>query len=181
MLLPPSILLRQWAVMESVHAYLSIVLPHCMSPFITSFVFLCVHQGYQLNGTTIALFLFSSSGTFLIKNYRPISLLCSVSKVLECLVYDKIVNFVTQSISLSYFGFLHGKSSLQLLPLSHEKLFGNLKNRQQSDVIYLDFCKTFDSVSHNELLTKIWSIDIAGNFGVGSRLVPTLPSTVCHH
>ena len=45
----------------------------------------------------------------LVSNYRPVSLLCSVSKVLECLVYDKVVDFLSDSISLSQFGFQRGK------------------------------------------------------------------------
>ena len=45
-----------------------------------------------------------------VKNYRPISLLCTVSKVLERIVYDKIIDFLTPSISLHQFGFLSKRS-----------------------------------------------------------------------
>ena len=50
-------------------------------------------------------------------NYRPISLLCSVSKVLERLIYDKIIDFVLPKISVAQFGFLRDRSCLQLLLL----------------------------------------------------------------
>ena len=33
----------------------------------------------------------------------------------------------------------------------------------QSDVIYLDFAKAFDSVPHNELLLKLRSVGVTGN------------------
>ena len=46
-------------------------------------------------------------------NYRPISLLSVVSKVLEKLVYNSIVDFVSDSMSVSQFGFLRGRSTLQ--------------------------------------------------------------------
>ena len=39
------------------------------------------------------------------KNYRPISLLCVVSKVLERLVFDHMIDFVRGSVSTSQFGF----------------------------------------------------------------------------
>ena len=48
-----------------------------------------------------------------IRNYRPISLLSVVSKVLEKLVYNSIVDFVSDSMSVSQFGFLRGRSTLQ--------------------------------------------------------------------
>jgi len=40
-----------------------------------------------------------------VKNYRPISLLCNVSKVLERLIYDKVYSVVSKHISPCQFGF----------------------------------------------------------------------------
>ena len=42
----------------------------------------------------------------LVSNYRPISLLCSISKVLEQLIYNHVLGFISCSISPSQFGFL---------------------------------------------------------------------------
>ena len=33
-----------------------------------------------------------------VKNYRPISLLCNVSKILEGLIYDRVISTVADSI-----------------------------------------------------------------------------------
>ena len=49
---------------------------------------------------------FKSGDRTLIKNYRPISLLSSISKVFERLIYNEISDFVTSAISPSQFGFL---------------------------------------------------------------------------
>ena len=39
--------------------------------------------------------------------------------------------------------------------------FDNLySSKKQADCIYLDFSKAFDSVPHNELLIKLWSVGI---------------------
>ena len=46
-----------------------------------------------------------------VRNYRPISLLSVVSKVLERLVYNGMVDFITNSISTYQYGFLRGRSS----------------------------------------------------------------------
>ena len=61
--------------------------------------------------------IFKSGDRSSVKNYRPISLLCTVSKVLERIVYDKIIDFLTPSISSSQFGFLSKRSTVQQLLL----------------------------------------------------------------
>ena len=107
--------------------------------------------------------IFKSGERSLVSNYRPVSLLCSVSKVLESLVYDKVVDFLSDSISLSQFGFQRGKSTLQQLLVFLHTVHSNLLNRHQTDVIYLDFRKAFDSVPHHLLLLKLWDMGITGN------------------
>ena len=51
----------------------------------------------------------------MINNYRPISLLCAISKVLESLIYNGIIDFVSKAINESQFGFLRGKSTIHQL------------------------------------------------------------------
>ena len=109
---------------------------------------------------------FKSGDKTSVRNYRPISLLPVVSKVLEKLVFSNIVDFVTSSLSLSQFGFLRGRSNLQQLLIFFNIL---LSSPSQSDVIYLDFRKAFDSVAHNELLYKIWKFGITGNLWLWLR------------
>ena len=96
----------------------------------------------------------------LVNNYRPISLLCNTSKVLEKLVYDKIINFVSKSISSVQFVALKGKSTLQLLVIL-DFIYSN--SSDQVDVIYLDIKKAFDSIPHNKLLSKLYSHGIRGS------------------
>ena len=103
---------------------------------------------------------FKSGDKSSVRNYRPISLLCVISKLLEKLVYDKILHFLSPSLSPFQFGFRPKHSSTQQL-LSFLNII--LQSNSQTDVIYLDFKKAFDSVSHNELLVKLWSIGVTGN------------------
>lgn len=81
-----------------------------------------------------------------VTNYRPISLLCSISKVLERIIYNKLVELLETALAHSQFGFLKGRSALQQLLVFYNNIF---ESKCQTDVIYLDFAKAFDSVPHN--------------------------------
>ena len=70
-----------------------------------------------------------------VSNYRPISLLCTVSKVLENLVYNKIIDFITNSISPTQFGFLPMHSTLQQLLIMFDSIYTSLENKLQTDMI----------------------------------------------
>ena len=106
---------------------------------------------------------FKSGNKSSVRNYRPISLLCTVSKVLEKLIYDIITQFVSSSISPSQFGFRPMHSSIQQLLVFLSIIQDSLATNSQADAVYLDFRKAFDSVPHNELLVKLWSFGITGN------------------
>ena len=97
-----------------------------------------------------------------VRNYRPISLLCSVSKVLERIIYDKIIDFVSSSLSPYQFGFLARRSVVQQLLVSLNKILSSFSCHSQTDVLYLDIRKAFDSIPHNELLLKLWHCGICG-------------------
>ena len=107
--------------------------------------------------------IFKSGDRSLISNYRPISLLCNVSKVLEHIIFNKIINHVTALISPCQFGFLRGRSTTQQLILSLNDIHNAVSKGYQTDVIYLDFKKAFDSVPHTNLLIKLWSFGITGS------------------
>ena len=97
-----------------------------------------------------------------VTKYRPISLLCILSKVLESLVYDRLISFVRPQLSKSQFGFLKNRSYITQLLLSCSRITESMEIKCSSDVIFLDFAKAFDSVPHGELLYKIWKLGITG-------------------
>ena len=101
----------------------------------------------------------------LVNNYRPISLLNSVSKILEQLVFDKVYPIVNPLISPNQHGFMR-KRSVQSQLISNYDIIGNdLDNGVQNDIIFLDFSKAFHKVLHNLLLHKLKT------FGFNNKLL----------
>ena len=73
--------------------------------------------------------IYKSGDRSLVANYRPISLLCSVSKVLEKLVYCRIIDFLSSRLSNSQFGFLPGRSCLQQLLTFYSDIFSSTSSK----------------------------------------------------
>ena len=109
--------------------------------------------------------IFKSGDKSHVKNYRPISLLCIVSKVLEHLIYNKVSKFITDNniLCLHQFGFCQQHSTTQQLLIFLTNVHHALNNSPKCDVIYLDFKKAFDSVPHQELLLKLWRVGVVGS------------------
>ena len=98
-----------------------------------------------------------------ITNYRPISLLCILSKVMESIVYDKVIDFLRPHLSTIQFGFLSKRCSTQQLLTCYHKVVEGFEKGLSMNVLYLDLRKAFDSVPHQELLFKLWRMGITGN------------------
>lgn len=84
---------------------------------------------------------FKSGNKNSVQNYRPISLLSSVSKVLEKLIYDKVLDFLYPSFSTSQFGFLPDRSSLQQLLIFLNDIHNNSLNHLQTMWYILTFVR----------------------------------------
>ena len=109
--------------------------------------------------------IFKKGDKELVCNYRPISLTCLLVKVLEKLVASHISSFINSKNLLSdhQFGFRTGSScTSQLIHIFHSWASA-LDSGKLTDVVFLDFAKAFDSVSHKHLLAKLQLFGIKGN------------------
>ena len=97
-----------------------------------------------------------------VSNYRPISLLSIVSKLLDRVIHIHVSEFVKPSLSDFQHGFRKKRScSTQLLGVFHD-IGEALDSGKEADMIYLDFSKAFDSVPHPKLLLKLQQHGISG-------------------
>ena len=89
-----------------------------------------------------------------IKNYRPISLTSAICRLMENILQQKLLDHLLKNnlINQNQYGFLPGKSTLsQHLDLI-DQLTKNHDNKLNTEMLYLDFSKAFDRVSHQKLL-----------------------------
>ena len=71
--------------------------------------------------------------------------------------------FLSHTFSTHQFGFLPKRSTIQQLLLVLNIIHKALHSNKGVDILYLDFRKAFDSVSHCKLLNKLWLVGIRGN------------------
>nr|XP_049697166.1 uncharacterized protein LOC126054699 [Helicoverpa armigera] len=102
-----------------------------------------------------------------IENYRPISLLSTLSKLFEGLVHGVIYPYFHQLIIPEQHGFVQRRSTTTNLMIFTNHLFENMDQRVQVDAVYTDFQKAFDKVDHLLLLEKIAFNGIRELFSAG--------------
>ena len=117
--------------------------------------------------------IFKSGDKHNVANYRPISLLCVTSKVLERLVFNHVIGYLTKHLSNQQFGFMTGRSSLQQLLLFTNNILEARTQLSNADVIYLDLEKLSTQYHITNSCTNSGSSELQGIFGCG--LGPTCP------
>jgi hypothetical protein len=100
-----------------------------------------------------------------ISNYRPISLLCTTSKVFEKIIFKHIYNHLKDNYVLTDFqsGFLPGRSTTTQLIDVYHTLCQSIDNEKEVRVVFLDIKKAFDRVWHKGLICKLHQAGISGN------------------
>ena len=96
-------------------------------------------------------------------NYHPVSLTSVVCKILEKNIRDHIIDHYKKNelISNSQFGFLSGRSTIiQMLQVMHDWTNYYVDQGKSVDVIYMDFMKAFDTVSHKHLIHKLKNFEV---------------------
>ena len=95
-------------------------------------------------------------------NYRPISLTCIASKLLEHILVSNSMSHFDDNNHLSQcqHGFRSEHSCESQLISFTQEVYDNLENGNQTDIIVMDFSKAFDKVDHNKLIYTLSALGI---------------------
>ena len=99
------------------------------------------------------------------ENYRPVSLLSCISKVMERAVYNVVYKYFKTHGLLSErnSGFKENDSTINQLIHLCNNIYKGLDKSKDMCVVFLDVSKAFDKVYHKGLLHKLEQLGICGN------------------
>ena len=108
--------------------------------------------------------LYKKGDKHLRNNYRPVSLLCILGKILERVVYKHVFNHFRDNFLISIYqsGFLPNSSTVTQLTELYHKFCEAVSNGKEIRIVFLDISKAFDRVWHKGLIFKLQKWGISG-------------------
>lgn len=97
----------------------------------------------------------------MVSNYRPITKLSVLPKLLQMLMMLWLTFSFKNLINTPQHGFIKGRSVETNLLCYYNAISKSLESGTQTDVIYTDFSKAFNSINHSLLLVKLRLYGIA--------------------
>lgn len=137
-------------------------------PILTHLSVLCFQQGIFPSELKLSVIhpIFKSGDRDNINNYRPIAILTVISKIIEKIINNRLLNFLNsyKLLSTSQYGFRKGTSTEDAILDLTSDITKYLDNKQRTLCIFLDIKKAFDTVSIPTLTRKLEKIGVRGNF-----------------
>lgn len=98
-------------------------------------------------------------------NYRPISILNSISKIFEKAINIRIKNFISKTIGFdqNQYGFLENSGTESAITATLEQIYDALDEGHFVGAVFIDLTKAFDVVNHSRLVNFLDKLGIRGN------------------
>ena len=144
---------------HGIHTEILKLINHLISDTLCKIFNMCITSGKHPDRLKLAnaLPIFKKGSRLLVSNYRPISLLSNLNKILEKIMHKRIYAFL-EKYDILYelqFGFRTGFSTTHALIHMTEAIRSALDSGSVTCGIFVDFQKAFDTVNHEILLKKL--------------------------
>ena len=130
-----------------------------ISPSLTLIINQCLTTGIFPDNLKIAKIIpiYKKGNSKLIDNYRPISLLPTISRIFETAIYSQLYEYfeLHHIITDSQYGFRKSHSTIFTATELIDRLTNKLDNKKTPFNIYIDLSKAFDTIDHSILLSKL--------------------------
>lgn len=109
--------------------------------------------------------LFKSGAKSSVNNYRPISVIPAISKVIEKVVHEQLTAYLESNnlINNNQFGFRPRRSTELAATIFIDTVKLKVNDGKMVGAVFLDLTKAFDMLSHGKLLSKLTSFGIVGD------------------
>ena len=145
-------------ILKEIDEYICIPMTYLFNEFMTTGVFPDIMKIAEVVS------LYKGKARYEVENYRPISLLLTISKLLEKLIYSRVYDFLISSNQLyqSQYGFQRNHACEHAVG---EFISEVVKNSQLGKItvgIFLDLSKVFDTFEHSVIYKKLERYSIRG-------------------
>jgi hypothetical protein len=98
-------------------------------------------------------------------NFRPISILPSISKILERVIHSQLSTYLSTNklLTTSQFGFRLNSSTVNATAKFTDNVLKSMDDGKVTGAIFLDLAKAFDTVNHTILLRKLSLLGLDAN------------------
>ena len=99
-----------------------------------------------------------------VTNYRPITLITGLAKVIEKIIKAQMTSFLSKHKILAeqQYGFREKRSSQDAMVDLTTKIYKTLEQRRAAMAVFVDLAKAFDTVDHDQLLESLHKIGFRG-------------------
>ena len=144
---------------NGIHTEILKLINHLICDTLSKIFNMCITSGQHPKKLKLAhaIPIFKKGSRLLVSNYRPISLLSNLNKILEKIMHKRIYAFL-EKYEILYelqFGFRAGYSTTHALIHMTETIRSALDSGSVTCGIFVDFQKAFDTVNHEILLKKL--------------------------